>query len=90
MKDLKEFVFETPLGYPAETVFRWHERPGALERLTPPWERVEVLEQGGITEGARTTLATRIGPLRKRWVAEHHRNGEPYTFRDEQCASPIE
>ena len=26
---------------PAEEVFRWHARPGALERLSPPWERPE-------------------------------------------------
>ena len=28
----------------AEEVFTWHERPGAFERLTPPWEKVKVLE----------------------------------------------
>ena len=27
----------------AEEVFLWHERPGAFARLTPPWERVEMV-----------------------------------------------
>ena len=30
-----------------EEVFDWHERPGALERLTPPWGNVEVLSRSG-------------------------------------------
>ena len=30
-----------------EEVFAWHERPGAFERLTPPWERVIVIERSG-------------------------------------------
>ena len=33
------------LPFSAESVFAWHERPGAFERLTPPWERAEVLEE---------------------------------------------
>jgi uncharacterized protein (TIGR01777 family) len=37
----------TRVPFPAELVYRWHGRPGALERLTPPWERVEVLERAG-------------------------------------------
>ena len=30
---------------PAEAVFAWHTRAGALERLVPPWERLVVEEQ---------------------------------------------
>ena len=29
----------TRLPFPATDVLAWHARPGALERLTPPWER---------------------------------------------------
>ena len=37
------FNYRTELpGHEPETVFDWHERPGALERLTPPWGEVEV------------------------------------------------
>ncbi len=56
----------------AEEAFTWHERPGAFERLTPPWERVEVLERtGGVRDGARTVLRMHIGPVPLRWVAVH-------------------
>jgi len=47
----------TRLPFPAAAVYAWHTRPGALERLTPPWERVQVLSRtGGLDDGARTVL----------------------------------
>ena len=47
----------TRLPFAAETVFAWHERPGALERLTPPWEHVRVIgRSGGIEDGASVVL----------------------------------
>lgn len=56
----------------AETVYAWHGRPGALERLTPPWERVEVIEPGaGLADGSRTVLKVREGLIQLRWVARH-------------------
>jgi ligand-binding SRPBCC domain-containing protein len=48
------FVRRTRIAAPAAEVFRWHARQGALERLTPPWESIEVLERtGGIEDGSR-------------------------------------
>ena len=45
------------LHHNPETVFAWHKRSGALERLTPPWAVVDVLEkEGGIQEGATVSL----------------------------------
>lgn len=35
------FVARTRIPASAEAVFDWHEAPGAFERLTPPWERVQ-------------------------------------------------
>jgi ligand-binding SRPBCC domain-containing protein len=45
---LQQFSQRTCLEVPANEVFRWHARPGALERLTPPWEPVEVVERSGV------------------------------------------
>jgi uncharacterized protein (TIGR01777 family) len=36
----------TRLPFPAEAVSSWYARPGAHERLTPPWERVDGLAGG--------------------------------------------
>ena len=74
----------------AEEAFAWHERPGALERLIPPWEDVRVASHGeGIRNGSRVVLVTRQGPLRLRWVAEHCDYQEGQQFRDIQVEGPL-
>ena len=46
------FEARSTYPHPASEVYSWHGRSGALERLTPPWEKVEVLSQtGGIEPG---------------------------------------
>lgn len=76
---------------PCSEVFAWHARPGAIERLSPPWEPVEIVDRGGgiDRDGSRVVLKTRIGPFTRRWVAEHHgfRPGEQ--FRDTQVEGPF-
>ena len=55
-------TFERQLDLPvsAEKGLAWHERPGALDRLIPPWENVSVLKRGdGIREGSTVTVAIR-------------------------------
>ena len=75
---------------PPARVFDWHSRPGALERLTPPWERIEVLEKAGsITDGSRTVLRARMGPLSTKWVAEHVGYVEGVQFKDVQISGPF-
>ena len=52
------FLKRTRIPASAEAVYAWHTEPGALERLTPPWERAQVIEPtGGIEEpGSRGSL----------------------------------
>lgn len=38
------FHFETHLPVPCEEAFAWFEKPGAFERLFPPFEPVEIIE----------------------------------------------
>lgn len=74
----------------AEAVFRWHALPGAFEKLTPPWEHVELLEQtGGIRDGARVSLRIHAGPFRILWIAEHSGYVENRQFRDIQVKGPF-
>ena len=77
------------LPFPAETVFTWHARPGALERLTPPWEHVEVIERsGGIEDGGQVVM--KVGAhLRLRWVARHRDHEPGRQFTDEQVRGPF-
>jgi uncharacterized protein (TIGR01777 family) len=80
----------TGLSVPVEEAFAWHRRPGAFERLSPPWERIDVLERsGGIEDGARVVLRVRSGPLRMRWVTVHRDYVPDRQFVDEQVEGPF-
>lgn len=84
------FEKRTQLEVSAGEAFRWHARPGALLRLTPPWERVEIVEaRGGIEKGARVVIRTFLGPIPQRWVAEHTEFVEGRLFRDVQRSGPF-
>ena len=85
-------VFEhtSRIDAPAAEVFLWHTRPGALERLVPPWERVRVVaREGGVADGGRVVLEIRKGPLRIRWVARHRDYEDGREFADEQVEGPF-
>lgn len=84
------FQFRTRLEVSAEDAFLWHARQGAFERLSPPWEHVEVLQRtGGIQNGAVTTLLLRMGPLKIKWVARHFDCVEGRQFKDRQESGPF-
>ncbi|MFT3870822.1 MAG: TIGR01777 family oxidoreductase [Nibricoccus sp.] len=78
------------LPRPVREVFAWHERPGALERLTPPWERIEILRQnGGIRDGGRVELRSKIGPFWTQWNVEHRGYDEGRVFYDVLRSGPF-
>jgi len=84
------FVKKTRIDAPVEEVFKWHSRPGALERLSPPWDPVRVIERkGGISKGARVVLEMKAGPFPFRWIAEHTDYEENRLFRDRQVRGPF-
>ncbi|MCF3648731.1 TIGR01777 family oxidoreductase [Synoicihabitans lomoniglobus] len=74
---------------PAE-VFAWHERDGAFERLTPPWEKVKVQASGGgIRDGGRVELKSKIGPMWLSWTVKHFDYREGELFCDRQISGPF-
>ncbi|MFZ5623952.1 MAG: TIGR01777 family oxidoreductase [Gemmatimonadota bacterium] len=80
----------TELPVPAEEVYKWHTRPGALERLTPPWDQVEVVEgAGGVEDGGRVTLRVHVGPVARSWVARYRDVHPGRQFVDEQIEGPF-
>lgn len=83
--DVETFERRVAVPVTPDELFAWHERPGAFQRLNPPWEPVEVVSQsGGIRDGARVEVAVRIGPFRKQWIAEHQGYQPPRQFQDVQ------
>lgn len=84
------FVATTPLPASADAVFDWHEAPGAFARLTPPWERVQVVRhEGGIRDGARVSLRVGPKPFSLRWELEHRDYQPGRSFTDLQLAGPF-
>jgi uncharacterized protein (TIGR01777 family) len=78
------------LEYAADDVYEWHARPGAFQRLTPPWDPVKVIRtDGSIEDGARAVLEVRLGPIPVTWVAEHRDNVPGRQFSDVQVEGPF-
>jgi uncharacterized protein len=83
----ERFERERVISAPIDVAFAYHARPGALERLVPPWERVEVLRRdGGV--GDRGSVELRLDGL-LRWRARHTDYDPPHLFRDEQERGPF-
>lgn len=87
---LQTYVRRCELPVDAEAAFAWHEQPGAIDRLLPPWENMQVERRtGGLQTGAEVVLVNRLGPLRLRWLAEHVAYQPPRLFEDVQRSGPF-
>lgn len=65
--------YTSRLSVPASAaeLFRWHERPGAFERLTPPWQPVSLARHEGIRDGDHAVIRLGTRRVGLDWVAEH-------------------
>jgi uncharacterized protein (TIGR01777 family) len=86
---MPRFLQRSALDFPAATVFDWHTRPGAFERLVPPWQQVRVIERSGSFADARVVFTVGVGPLRTRWTAQHAGYVPGREFRDAQVEGPF-
>jgi uncharacterized protein len=86
---MSAFAREVVLPVSPQEAFRWHQRKGAFERLTPPWEAVEVVEPAEVKDGARARLRMHLGPVHKDWVAEHKDVVFGEGFKDVQVSGPF-
>lgn len=86
----KVFTLTTELPAPADQAFAWHQRPGAFERLIPPWQRVQVLKRSGsIHDRGRITLRVHAHPWPTTWELEHHDYIPGKQFADRQITGPF-
>ncbi|WP_199186866.1 TIGR01777 family oxidoreductase [Blastopirellula marina] len=84
------FTFRSKIPVSVEKAFRWHERPGAIDRLIPPWEDVRIEERApSIDPGNRVVMRMRIGGFPVRWVAEHTSLDPNHSFHDRQVSGPF-
>jgi hypothetical protein len=81
------FERRTTIPVPARDLFDWHARPGAFERLVPPWESVEVLDRKGtIRDGDELRIK---GPFGLLWLARHEGFDDGRGFKDRQIDGPF-
>lgn len=84
------FEKQSRIDAPVKELFNWHNRSRSFERLSPPWEKIRVLEKhGGAHDGGRVVFEVRQGPFRRRWVAVHGDYIEGTQFVDEQVQGPF-
>lgn len=79
-------IFSSVVDAPVDEVFAWHERPGAIHRLTPPWQPVSVRREASSLDGGRAILGL---PLGLRWGARHTGYSPPHRFVDELDSAPL-
>jgi len=73
-----------------ETLFDYHDSPGALQRLLPPWESIEIESSDhSLSPGSKVTLKVHMGPLSVRYVAVHGEYDRPLRFEDSQASGPL-
>ena len=61
-------VYSSVVSAPRDEVFAWHARPGAILRLSPPWQPMRVVAEADSLKDGRAVL---VLPWGLRWVAEH-------------------
>jgi uncharacterized protein (TIGR01777 family) len=87
-----EAIYErsVDLPVPPEVAFAYHERPGALQRLIPPWESVTVeRSDNSLTTGSQVLLRQNLFGIGLRWLAEHGDYQPPFRFMDRQVHGPF-
>ncbi len=84
------FTKESHIDAPVDEVFKWHARPGAINRLSPPWDPLTVIKSSqGIEKGAQVILKMKAGPVSFNWSALHTEYQKNRCFRDEQIKGPF-
>jgi ligand-binding SRPBCC domain-containing protein len=90
MMKTQKFIKQTEIEAPPEEVFAFHENPEVLMKLTPPWEKVEIIEfAGSIKVGTKTIIKTFVGPFSQIWEAEHTEYVANRLFADIQRRGPF-
>lgn len=86
----RSFIKKSPLPFSAEALFSWHTRPGAIQRLTPPWVHMEIEDASeGVAPDTRVYLKMGKKPFQTPWHARHTHFEPGRLFMDTQEKGPF-
>lgn len=84
------FVKRVSIPCDVNTLFDYHTKNGALERLIPPWSGLSVVSQtGGINDDAISDFRIALGPIKTKWVSKHFGYIHNRQFQDEMIYGPF-
>ncbi|TWT87943.1 TIGR01777 family oxidoreductase [Neorhodopirellula pilleata] len=84
------YLARVELPVSIDQAFAYHERPGCLKRLVPPWESVQVEHNDdSLSVGSRVVLKANVGGIPLRWHARHTAYDPPRLFEDVQDSGPF-
>ena len=87
---MRHFLKESRILAPRSAVFAFHERPDALELLTPPWEKVQIIQAApSLKPGSRAIVRVKFGLFSAECVAEHVDYEPGVMFSDRQVIGPF-
>ena len=87
---MSRFEYSSWIDAPVDAVFGFHERPDALELLTPSWPPVKVLRRPtSLAVGTIVELRIGVWPVAVHWVALHRAYEANHLFVDEQRSGPF-
>ena len=88
-----EMTYRSRMPVSRAEALAWHSRPGAFERLTPPWMDVRVVDSlGTISPGDWKRLSVPVGPFGVNWTVTHRAGADGaggFGFLDEQESGPF-
>lgn len=88
---MPRFELSTQLPFPAAQVWDWHARPGALERLVPPWGPLHLDGAAPpLAEGARVQLEGSAAMIPVRMTSTIQRVTPGSEFVDVQSSGPFD
>ena len=87
---MDHYVATTALPVSDIKAFDYHERRGALNRLIPPWAKIEIeASDHSLRAGSTVILRVKVGPKTIRWIAQHTDYDPPGRFKDIQLKGPF-
>lgn len=87
---MPSFSVSTRFEHPLSRVFRYHDTPGVIDRLIPPWEPVRLAKRSdSLAVGSEVELVQKIFGLNRSWLARHVELIPDRLFVDTQVYGPF-